>query len=314
MFIDLLLILLSVAVLFLSAEGVVRGSTRLARALGIRPLVVGLTVVALGTSAPEMVVTLIAAQRGQIALGLGNIVGSNIANIALIIGLAALVRPLPARPILLRRDLPILTLTMTAYFGMAWFGAIQRWQAAILLAGIVGFCTLLTRQAIRDSRSNSAGKDRPIGSLAAGNGLLLLAGLGGLIVAGHFLVQSSTRLARQFGISETVIGLTLVAFGTSVPEIATSIVAVLRGQPDIALGNVVGSNIFNVLLVQGAAALFFQPFGVDRDLLQLEFPLMVALSVLLFLMLRIRPRIYRWQGILLLLVYLLFLVAQVRSG
>lgn len=312
---DVVLILASMGLLFLSAEGVVRGSTRVAAALGIRPLVVGLTVVALGTSTPEMIVSLVAAAGGRFEISLGNIVGSNIANIGLIIGLAALARPMPASRPLLRRDLPLLVGTMLAYLLMARGGRIHRWEGAVLFLGIVGFCTLLTRQAMAQSRSQN---DRmsgprlphPAGAIA-GNGILLVAGLGGLVAAGHILVTSATSLARALGMSEWAIGVTLVAFGTSVPEIATSIVAALRGQPDLALGNAVGSNIFNVLLVQGTVATLFQPFTVDPALLGLEFPLMLGFSLFLALILYHRPVVHRWHGTLLLIAYLAFIAFKV---
>lgn len=316
MWIDVVLCLIAVGLLYLSAEALVGGSTRLAKALGVPALVVGLTVVAFGTSAPELVVSLLAASRDQIPISLGNIIGSNVANIGLIIGLVSLFRPMPANPALLRRDLPVLCGTMALYFALAYTGSIGRPQGALLFLGIIAYTTLLTRQAIRHANPKKIPAvvmgERSVAGNRFRDGALVVAGLGGLVLAGHLLVTSATGMARALGMSEWVIGVTLVALGTSIPEIATSFVAVFRGHPDIALGNAIGSNIFNVLLIQGVVSLY-RPVPISSSLLLFEFPLMLGLSLFLFLMLRIRPRVGRWQGALLLLAYLGFIWVKVLN-
>ncbi len=316
MWIDIILCLIAVGFLYLSAEAVVGGSTRLAKILGVRPLVVGLTVVAFGTSAPELVVSLLAASRDQIPISLGNIIGSNIANISLIIGLVSLFRPMPANRALLRRDLPVLCGTMILYFAMAYTGSIGRPQGVVLFLGIIAYTILLVRQAIRQANSKkisvSVQGEKAVAGNRFRNGALVVAGLGGLVLAGHLLVTSATGVARALGMSEWVIGVTLVALGTSIPEIATSFVAVFRGHPDIALGNAIGSNIFNVLLIQGVVSMY-RPVPISASLLLFEFPLMLGFSLFLFLMLRIRPQVGRWQGALFLLIYLGFIWLKVLN-
>ncbi len=309
---DYLICVAGLILLYVSAEGVVRGSARVASTLGIRPLVVGLTVVAFGTSAPEMVVSLLAAMAGKADISLGNIIGSNIANVGLVIGLAALYRWIPAGQQLLRRDMPVLMTAMIGYWVLGMNGRLGRADGIVFYTGLILFCSWCIRRALEpgwplpaEARSNASRK-----AMLTRNGSLFLGGLIGLGLGGHFLVKSASSIAAALGLKEWVIGVTLVALGTSLPEIATSLVAMFRGQPELAIGNAVGSNIFNVLFVQGTVALI-RPVEVPAARLEIDFPYMVGLCVLLYLILALQKGIRRWQGGLLLAAYLVYLWVSV---
>ena len=307
-----LLLLLGLALLLVGAEMLVRGASRLALATGMSPLVIGLTVVAFGTSTPELAVSVDAARSGAPDIALGNVVGSNITNVLLILGVSALIAPLIVARQLIRVDVPIMFAVSVLALVFSLDGGISRVDGVILAALLVGY-TLLQ---VRLGRSDPAAADTtldtvdgpPRGTRAwifnialVGGGLVLL------ILGANWLVDSATQIARQFGLSELVIGLTVVAVGTSMPEIATSIIATIRGQRDLAVGNVVGSNIFNILGVLGLAAVI-SPTGipVSPAAVNFDIPVMIATAVACLPIFFTGHSIQRWEGVVFLGYYIAY--------
>lgn len=257
---DLFRLIGGVGLLYFGAEWLVRGAAGLARAFGVRPLVVGLTVVAYGTSAPEFVVSALAALEGKSAIALGNVVGSNIANVGLILGVTALIAPPRVDPALIRREVPVLVVSAALVPLTLIDGVISRTEGALLFLGAIAFTWVMVRTAkavnpstefgeqVKAEVPQSAELSKPALAALAAVGLLVLVG------GGKVFVDGAVALALAVGMSERLVGLTIVAVGTSLPELAASVVAARRGHSAIAIGNVVGSNIFNVLLILGGAA------------------------------------------------------------
>ncbi len=298
-----LLLLVGLAGLFLGGEALVRGAVGIALRLSMPPLLIGLTVVGFGTSMPELLVSLDAALRGAPDIALGNVVGSNIANILLIIGLSALVRPIRIEGATLRRDAAAMVAAAAVLVAPFWTGALGRLAGLGLMAGL----GLYLAAAFRAPAEAIAAPAVPPAPLWRGL-LWVAAGLAGLILGARLLVDGAVGLARGFGLSEAFIGLTIVAVGTSLPELATSLVAALRRQSGIAIGNVLGSNIFNVLGILGATALI-APIPVADRFLTFDLPVMVAVSVLFAALLLARPAIGRPAGAALLGAYALYVWA-----
>jgi len=307
--------------LLVGGEMLVRGAARLAHLLGVSPLAVGLTIVAFGTSAPELAVNLLAALRGNGGISFGNVVGSNLANIGLIFGLAALLRPIPVQDVVVRREIPMMLLATAAAMGMAfdhWLDGQPTWfdrgDGFTLLLFFVVFLYYTLGDFLR-RRSTPIDSDLAAGELVRSEGSVLWnfgwigIGLALLIVGADFTVEGATAVARGLGVPEVIIGLTLVAIGTSLPELAATGVAVARGQSAMAVGNVVGSNIFNLLLVGGLTATVQPipiPEGASVDLLMLG-----VLSVLLWLVSMSQgQKILRAEGALLLVIYLSYMVTR----
>jgi cation:H+ antiporter len=272
--------------LIVGAEMLVRGSSRLAIGMGISPLIVGLTVVAFGTSSPELVVSIQASLGGNPNLAMGNVVGSNIFNVLLILGLSAAIAPLVVSQQLIRLDVPL----MIAISVLTWFfardGAIDRWEGVLLFSILIGYIIFSIYMSRRESK---AVQDEYKGAFDVpaekrGNWvvdiLLVVVGLGGLALGSRWLVDSATLFAETLGVNEFIIGLTIVAAGTSLPEVATSVLASIKGERDIAIGNVVGSNLFNLMAVLGTAAAI-SPAGVavPAPALAFDLPVMVAVAV-----------------------------------
>lgn len=286
----------------MGAEALVRGASGLAARLGISPLVIGLTVVAFATSAPELVVGAVAAVRRQSDIVVGNVVGSNIMNIAIIVGLSAAVRPIAVQVSTIRRQMPFAMLAGLAVWLFGLDGHVGRLDAAILLAGFVGFgwyCWRLRRSgnaAVPQPPLQGLWSKIPVAATA------VLVGLAGLSFGADRLVEGAVGLALAFGVSQAIIGLTIVAAGTSLPELATSLVAAMRRQPDISIGNVVGSNVFNALLVLGTAAMISPPSFTWR-IQWIDAPVMVGLSMVLVAMMISARRVSRAEGAALLLAY-----------
>jgi cation:H+ antiporter len=316
MLLDIGRLLLGGVLLYFGAEWLVKGSAGLARAMGVRPLVVGLTVVAYGTSAPELVVSVLASLDGRGAIALGNVMGSNIANVGLILGVTALILPPRVEPTLIRRELPVLVLSA---LGVPFFlldGRISRLEGVLLLVGALGF-TLLTLRLAREVRIEAPKLGEEVreevqeeaakGSKGSLVGLSVV-GLVGLVGGGKLLVDGASALALSFGISERVVGLTIVAVGTSLPELAASVVAALRGHSSIAIGNVIGSNIFNILLILGGAALANPLEGALRDL-RLDLGVLMGFTLAAVFLMRGERDVSRLEGGLLVGCYVAFLGA-----
>jgi cation:H+ antiporter len=302
-----LLFAAGLSLLVLGAEWLVRGASRLAAALGISPLVIGLTVVAYGTSAPEMAVSVKSAWAGQPDLALGNVVGSNIFNVLFILGASAIITPLAVSSQLIRLDVPIMIGVSALTFVLAGDGSIGRLDGAILFAGAAAYTVFQVRQsrkesaATREEYAQEFGKKR---SSTATNLAFIAAGLVLLVLGSRWLVNGAVAFAQALGVSELIIGLTIVAAGTSLPEVATSILAAFRGERDIAVGNVVGSNIFNVLAVLGLSGLV-APGGLPAAaaLLRFDLPVMIAVAVACLPIFASGATIARWEGGLFLFYY-----------
>lgn len=297
------------------AEVLVRGAAKLAAQFGIPPLVIGLTVVAFGTSAPETAVSVQAAMNGSGDLAIGNVVGSNIANVLLILGMTALIAPLIVSRQLIRLDVPIMIGASLVVYALAWDGGLSRLDGALLFVGVLAYTGFLIISSLRDKSSaedDEFAKEfglheapKPYAWLI--NLALIVVGLILLVSGSNFLVEGAVSLARALGLSELIIGLTVVAIGTSLPELATSILAALRGERDIAVGNIVGSNIFNLLCVLGLASLVSPlPVSVSPNALAFDFPVMIAVAVACLPIFFAGYRINRWEGLLFLAYYLAY--------
>lgn len=300
---------LGLTLLTLGAESLVRGAARLAGALGVSPLVVGLTVVAFGTSSPELAVSVIASLDHQVDISVGNVVGSNIFNVLFILGASAVVAPLTVAVQVIRVDVPLMILASILVLAFGWDKVISQWEGGVLFVGILAYTAFLIHRARRE-RNTVQEFEREFGHAASGfwqgliNCFLVGAGLALLVFGSRWLVEGAVAIARSLGVSELVIGLTIVAAGTSLPEVATSIVASLRGERDIAVGNVVGSNLFNILAVLGAAALA-SPYGlvVSESALRFDVPVMIAAAFACWPVFYKGFNISRWEGAAFVLYY-----------
>jgi cation:H+ antiporter len=300
-----LMLIAGLALLLVGAEVLIRGASRLALATGLSPLVVGLTVVAFGTSTPELAISVDAALRGAPDIAVGNVVGSNIANVLLILGLSALIAPLVVARQLIRLDVPVMVIISGLVFFLAMDGRVARWEGLLL----VGLGVLYTVALVRIGRRDGADPGADAGPPGAWwiNALLILVGLALLILGARWLVEAAVTIATALGVSELVIGLTVVAVGTSMPEIATSILATLRGQREIAVGNVIGSNIFNLLVVLGAtAALAPAGVGVSDAAIRFDLPVMTAVAIACLPIFFTGHCIKRWEGALFLGYYVAY--------
>lgn len=308
----LVLFLLGLVLLVVGAEILVRGAARLAAAFGIPPLVIGLTVVAFGTSSPELAVSVQSAWDGQPDLAVGNVLGSNIFNVLFILGLSALITPLVVSRQLVRLDVPIMIGVSAALLPLAGDGDISRLDGVLLALGLVAYVLLQIRLARREPAAAQGGEyAEEYGTPARGakafaiNLTLVVGGLVLLVLGSRWLVDGAVMMARAMGVNELVIGLTLVAAGTSLPEVATSVIAALKGERDIAVGNVVGSNIFNILCVLGLSALV-APAGLPVSEGARDFDLWVVLAVAgacLPVFFTAGGTIRRWEGLVFLAYY-----------
>jgi cation:H+ antiporter len=316
------LVALGLVVLAFGGDLLVRGAVAIAQLAGLTPAVIGLTVVAMGTSLPELVVSVIASLGGQPDLSIGNVVGSNICNLTLILGLTALIRPLPVRGTVVKVEWPIMLGASLVVLTWSRDNRIDRVEALVMLVLLV----LVVANAIRLARTEVSGVDReqlaeevrelaprrPTAAAVLAT-TLTLAGIGLLVLGGKWLVEGAVRLAQIAGMSERVIGLTIVAVGTSAPEIATSIVAAVKGRSDIAIANLIGSNIFNLLGILGVAGMI-APLTVSAAMLRSDMWWMIATALLLFLLMRAKLAISRVDGAILLATYAAYLVLLLGGG
>jgi cation:H+ antiporter len=306
-----LAIMFGLALLVWSADRFVEGSASTARHFGMPPLLIGMVIVGFGTSAPEMVVSAISASQGNPGIALGNAYGSNITNIALILGLTALISPIAVHSQVLRKELPILTAVTALAAWQLWDGDISRKDALVLLGvlgGLMGWTIWQGMQKNADTLAREMEQEMEIRDMPLRRAVVwLIVGLTLLIASSRILVWGAVEIARGFGVSDLIIGLTIVAIGTSLPELASSIIATRKGEHDIALGNILGSNLFNTLAVVGIAGII-HPMTVGPEVFSRDIMVMSALTISLFVIgygFRGRPGcINRFEGAILLVCYI----------
>ncbi|MBL4616145.1 MAG: calcium/sodium antiporter [Robiginitomaculum sp.] len=312
-FVPTLWLIFGIAVLIIAGDLLVRGSASLAKGWGIPPLIIGLTVVALGTSAPELVVSVGAVLAGAPGLAVGNVIGSNIANMLLVLGVPAMILPIVTTAPGIRRNITIAIVATIIFYLMAAGGTITFWQGAMLFSLIIIYLIYLFVQARSGKQvaaditemadvDNMDGLPKKKASIA----LFVFSGLIGLPLGGYLVGTNAVDIAEYFDVSHAIIGLTIVAIGTSLPELATSVIAALRGHSELAIGNAFGSNIFNIFAVGGASAMAGN-LPVDPSLLYFDLPIMLAASVLLAIFAFSRQPVGRIAGFLMFASYLAYL-------
>lgn len=321
----ILLFIAGLLILILGADLLLRGATRLAAALGISPLAIGLTIVAIGTASPEIAVSLQASMHGQADLTLGNVLGSNIFNILFILGMTAIVAPIVISEQLIRMDAPIMLAVSILVLALALDGRLGIFDGLVLLACLIAYTVFALRQSRAESiqvkneyADEFAEKQPRTTANTLANVFFILAGLGMLAIGSRWLVDSAVTIARALRVSELVIGLTIVAVGTSLPEVTTSVIAALKNESDIAVGNAVGSNIFNLLGVLGIGTLL-APDGiaVSARVLRFDFLVMIFVALVSLPVFYIDNRISRWEGGLLLsyyVCYMAYILMQATSS
>lgn len=305
---DVIILIFGIGVLYFGAESMVRGAARLAASLGISPIVVGLTVVSLGTSAPELVVCVVAALEGRPGIATGNVLGSNLANMGLILGVTSLISPLYVQSRVVWREMPIMLAITLLLYPLFWDLSVSRLDGIILI-GVLGVYLVFAFRSVKEKAPEILGEyeefvhEEPERSPPRlKDVLLVIAGSLGLVIGGYSIVEGAVGVGTALGISEVVIGLTVVAVGTSLPELATSVVAAMRKEADIAVGNVIGSNIFNLAGILGVTATI-APIPIARTVLTHELAAVTIMSLALFPLVRVGWRLRRWEGAFLLVGY-----------
>lgn len=311
----MLLLLVGLVFLIIGAELLVRGASRIAAGLGISPLIIGLTVVALGTSSPELAVSIKSSLSGQPAIALGNVVGSNVFNILFILGLSALIIPLRVSQQLIRIDVPLMIGLSVVVFLFAIDQLIGRLEGVLLIIALFVYLTFLFFQNRSDSEIKETGQSNNKSASWTLNAIFVVGGLILLVFGSRWLVNGAVTLAQSFGISELVISLTIIAAGTSLPEVVTSIIAAIRGERDIAVGNVVGSNILNILAVLGFSSII-SPAGIEvsQALYHFDIPIMIAVALAALPIFFTGGSISRWEGGLLISYYIAYTTYLVLSA
>jgi len=320
MILNLAFLVIGFSMLYYGANLLVKGSSSLAQSLGLTPLVIGLTVVAFGTSAPELVVSVVSSIKNKSMIAVGNVVGSNICNIALVLGVSALLQPIKSHRSVIRRDIPIM-LGISLYLLLISLNSkIGRLEGASLFSGIIVYTLFNYYMAVKESRQEfsegsvafeSAVKEIEYVTSRTRQIVLIVVGITGVIAGAEILIDAAVIIMKKFGVSEKFIGLTIVALGTSLPELATSVVAALRKEMDISIGNLVGSNVFNILSVLGAASLvrpILIPGGLVESGLLIDYLVMMFISFLPWLMMRKTCTVTRKDGLVLLSCYVGYIV------
>lgn len=309
---DYIIILVGLALLVAGGELLVRGATSAAKAFGVSPLIIGLTLVGFGTSTPELVTTVTAALAGSQGIAIGNVVGSNTANILLVLGIAAIIYPLAVDPRSFRRDAIVLVAATLAALAAVLLGSVGRLTGAAFIASLIAYVVFLYLHEADDPQEEvdvkrHMAEDAPKGPKAPALALGLAAvGVGLTIVGAKFLVDGAIELATDLGVSDTIIGLTIVAVGTSMPELITSAVAAFRRHGDVAYGNIIGSNIYNILFILGTAALI-EPIAVPAQIVRFDIWIMVGATALLVLFARTGFKLHRWEGFAFVIAYGVYL-------
>lgn len=309
-FIDVTLLVVGIVMVLWGADGFVNGASGMARRWRVSEMLIGLTVVAMGTSMPEFVVSLISALKGSADMSAGNVVGSNVFNTLMLVGVSSMFLAMSVERRLLVRDILFVIYSSVILVALAQDGSVSRWDALVLLM-CFSMYMIYSYNVARSGQSESSG-DSPVTVMGWGRILLFIAlGIFGLVAGGQLLVSSASSLAREFGMSERVIGLTILAVGTSLPELATSIVAARRGSVGLALGNAIGSNLFNIFFVLGASA-FVCPMRI-KGLGTLDWVALVGSAVVLFVFGGTGRRITRMEGFVMILLYFLYMTALVAG-
>lgn len=315
MILEFLFFLIGLGLLWLGAELMIRNASRFASAIGLSPIIIGLSIVSLGTSAPELVVSVVAAVHKNSGISIGNIVGSNITNIGLILGVGALINPMKIKESWIQREVILMIFATLVFFGLAYYGyQFSVTDGLILLFLMVLFLFYLIRfsakEIIEFKLAGLTNSEIQHQKISAGRKMLFLIltllGAAVLIIGSELTVNSGKKIASNFGLSDMVIGLTLVAFGTSLPELATTIVAAIRKETDLIVGNVIGSNIFNILLIGGIVPLIHS-VPIDKFLFTNQLPVLLFISVAIWPLMRIRMDLKRYEGFLLLVMYFVFI-------
>ena len=311
---EIVWLLLSFVILYYGAEGLVFGASSLAKRLGISALVIGLTIVSIGTSMPELLVSIKAAMNGQSAISIGNALGSNLFNIGIILGLSAIIYPLLAKKQLLKFDVPVMILTSVLFLLLFLDSKISRIEAILMVILFLSYTTYLLVSSKRKHNINpnrDEDDDIKLTKHWALDIVFIVVGLVALVWGSDLLVVNAIIIAERLGMSEAMIGLTIVAAGTSMPELATSAVAAFKKRSDIAIGNIVGSNIFNILLILGVAGII-QPISTP-DINYIDALVVVALGVLLWLFMKMSASIRRWQGVVFIVLYVLYIMFKMTA-
>jgi len=309
--VEFLLLVAGLVLLYYGSEFLVRGAASTAILFAVRPVIVGLTVVAFATSAPELLVSLVASVKGSGDISVGNILGSNVINIALVLGLSALIRPIKISGRIARVEMPIM-LGVCFLFWIICLDGVIGWGDGVLLLTILMAFLGYSIWTARDKNGDTV-REKPSGKTLLRNGVMILGGLIGLAKGADMVVQSAIIMAREIGLSEAFIGISIVALGTSLPELATSAVAAAQGESDISVGNVVGSNIFNVCMVMGLVGLI-QPMTIDKELLTFEFPFMIIIVLFLQAVCWWAKGIGRVMGGFFVLLFILYIVGALFNG
>ncbi|MBI1267379.1 MAG: calcium/sodium antiporter [Cryomorphaceae bacterium] len=306
---DIFLLILGLLTLVGSGEVLVRGAAGIALKAKISPLIVGLTVVSIGTSAPELFASVTAALNGNSGLAVGNVVGSNIANLALVLGITAVIYPITVDKLLIRLDGPVMAAATVLFIFFAWDLEISQIEGIILITALVIFLLTLIRRARKEPSVADNDVEELEGFGKKGYlflSMLILIGCVGLYFGSDWFVSGASNIASSLGVSDHIIGVTVVAFGTSVPELVASVIAALRQQSDISIGNLVGSNIFNILGVLGVTATL-TPLPIDQNVIDSDMWWMLAIALLIFPMIRMGYKIVRWEGIVLVGIYIAYI-------
>ncbi len=309
---EIVWLLVSLVILYYGAEGLVSGAASLAKRIGISPLVIGLTIVSIGTSMPELVVSVKAAMSGQSAISIGNVLGSNFFNIGIILGMSALIYPLAVKRQLLKLDVPVMIFAALLFFLMFLDYKISHVEALIFILLLLSYISYLLFISKKNTTVEEEEEEIKKTKHWALDILFIGVGLLALVYGSDLLVVNATLIAGRLGMSEAMIGLTIVAVGTSMPELATSVVAAIKKRSDIAIGNVVGSNIFNVLLILGVAGLI-QPISTP-EINYVDGLFMIGISLLLWLFMKAGSRIKRWQGAAFIAFYLVYFFIKIAAA
>ncbi len=309
---EIVWLLVSLVILYYGAEGLVSGAASLAKRIGISPLVIGLTIVSIGTSMPELVVSVKAAMSGQSAISIGNVLGSNFFNIGIILGMSALIYPLAVKRQLLKLDVPVMIFAALLFFLMFLDYKISHVEALIFILLLLSYISYLLFISKKNTPVEEEEEEIKQTKHWALDILFIGVGLLALVYGSDLLVVNATLIAGRLGMSEAMIGLTIVAVGTSMPELATSVVAAIKKRSDIAIGNVVGSNIFNILLILGVAGLI-QPISTP-EINYVDGLFMIGISLLLWLFMKAGSRIKRWQGAAFIAFYLIYFFIKIAAA